>query len=165
MTETILKVLIPALIAGITSLIVCIVAFFQFLKAQKNEQERFDKKLSRDLTSKLYDLRLAHYPKAFEITDEIYKEKGGVLAPNKVKDASLELINWKKGVVNLIISAEARDVYFQLRDVLMKQPAEGSKFSDSQVENIINLTRIFRKQLRRDLGFMYREEKDRRSKD
>lgn len=162
MTETLLKVLIPSLVAAVTSLIVCFIAYFQFLKSQRNEQDRFDKRLNRDLTSKLYDLRLEHYPLAFEITDNIYKERGGLLAPSKMQKACDELINWKSGIVNLIISVESRDFFFKLRDGLMKNPAEGNKYSEAQIENIINLTRVFRKQLRRDLGFLYREEKQRR---
>lgn len=162
MTETLLKVLIPSLVAAVTSLIVCFIAYFQFLKSQRNEQDRFDKKLNRDLTSKLYDLRLEYYPLAFEITDNIYKEKGGLLTVSKIQKVCDELINWKIGIVNLIISVESRDVFFKLRDALMKNPAEGDKYSETQIENIINSTRVFRKQLRRDLGFLYREEKQRR---
>lgn len=162
MTKALLGVLIPSLVAAVTSLIVCFIAYFQFLKSQQSEQDRFDKRLNRDLTSKLYDLRLEYYPLAFEITDAIYKEKGGLLIPSKMKNTCDELINWKRGIVNLIISIESRDFFFKLRDALMKNPAEGDKYSEVQTENIINLARAFRKQLRRDLGFLYREEKQRR---
>lgn len=82
----------------------------------------------------------------------------------KLKIAKEELIKWKCGVVNIIISVECRDSYFILRDLLMKNPAEQDAYSQKQIENIEEAKRNFRKELRRDFGFLYREEKERRNK-
>lgn len=71
---------------------------------------------------------------------------------------------WKKGVVDLIISIEALESYFYLRDALMKNPESKEKYSEQQVEKISASTKNFRKQLRRDIGFMFREEKERRNR-
>ncbi|WP_237275666.1 hypothetical protein [Tenacibaculum ovolyticum] len=152
----------PSIIASITALCVSLITLFQFFKNQRFQQKQFDKNLNRSLTTKLYDLRLEHYPKAYEITDLVYKKKGGNYDVNEIKDVLEKLIEWKKGIVNLIISVESRDSYYVLRDVLMKNPAHQESFSKEQIEKIFNANKSFRKQLRRDLGFMYREERLRR---
>lgn len=152
----------PSIIASLTALCVSFITLFQYFKNQRFQQKQFDKNLNRSLTTKLYDLRLEHYPKAYEITDFIYKQKGGNYSFEELKNVLEELIEWKKGIINLIISVEARDSYYVLRDVLMKNPAHQESYSKEQVGNIFTANKSFRKQLRRDLGFMYREEKLRR---
>jgi hypothetical protein len=152
----------PSIIASITALCVSFITLFQYFKNQRFQQKQFDINLNRSLTTKLYDLRLEHYPKAYEITDLIYKQKGGNYSDDELKNILEELIEWKKGLINLIISVESRDSYYILRDILMKNPAQQESYSDLQIEKIFNANKSFRKQLRRDLGFMYREERLRR---
>jgi hypothetical protein len=45
----------------------------------------------------------------------------------------------------------------------MKNPANNNNYSAEQIEKITNYTNNFRKQLRRDLGFLFKEEKERRN--
>ena len=158
------EIITPSIIAALTSLIISIITLFQFFRSQKLQQKQFDKNLSRGLTSKLYDLRIDCYPKAFEITDSIHKLKGGNYDPKIIQTALAELIDWKKGIVSLVISVEALESFIALRDVLMRNPEKKDTYSSTQIENISHRTKEFRKQLRRDIGFLFREEKDRRSK-
>jgi hypothetical protein len=153
----------PALVTAMTSLIISLVALFQFYRNQNFQQKQFNKTINRNLTTKLYDLRLEIYPKAFEITDNIYKEKGGSYDFEKLKKVLNELIEWKKGKLNLIISSEALASYYHLRENLMKNPANNNVYSVEQIEKITNSNNNFRKQLRRDLGFLFKEEKERRN--
>ena len=155
------EIITPSIIAALTSLIISIITLFQFFRSQKLQQKQFDKNLSRGLTSKLYDLRIDCYPKAFEITDSIHKLKGGNYDPKIIQTA---LIDWKKGIVSLVISVEALESFIALRDVLMRNPEKKDTYSSTQIENISHRTKEFRKQLRRDIGFLFREEKERRSK-
>jgi hypothetical protein len=159
------EIITPSIIAALTSLIISIITLFQFFRSQKLQQKQFDKNLSRGLTSKLYDLRIDCYPKAFEITDSIHKLKGGNYDPKIIQTALAELIDWKKGIVSLVISVEALESFIALRDVLMRNPEKKDTYSSTQIENISHRTKEFRKQLRRDIGFLFREEKERRSKD
>ena len=159
------EIITPSIIAALTSLIISIITLFQFFRSQKLQQKQFDKNLSRGLTSKLYDLRIDCYPKAFEITDSIHKLKGGNYDPKIIQTALAELIDWKKGIVSLVISVEALESFIALRDVLMRNPEKKYTYSSTQIENISHRTKEFRKQLRRDIGFLFREEKERRSKD
>ncbi len=153
----------PSLVTAITSLVISLVALFQFYRSQNFQQKQFNKTINRNLTTKLYDLRLEIYPKAFEITDNIYKDKGGNFDTERLKNALNELIEWKKGKLNLIISSEALESYYQLRNNLMKNPASNNNYSPEQIEKITNSNNNFRKQLRRDLGFLFKEEKERRN--
>ena len=64
----------------------------------------------------------------------------------------------------MVISVEALESFIALRDVLMRNPEKKDTYSSTQIENISHRTKEFRKQLRRDIGFLFREEKERRSK-
>lgn len=156
---------IAAIIAAFTSLFLSGITFYQFYRSQKMQQKQFDKKLDRNLTSKLYDLRINNYPKAFEITDKIHKMKGGGYNPEVIQQVLVELIEWRKGVVSLIISVEALESFIALRDVLMKKPERECIYSSVQIDHISCKNKEFRKQLRRDIGFLFREEKERRNRD
>lgn len=154
--------IIPSAIAMITSFLVSFLSYKQFIRSNELQQKQFDRSFNRALTTKLYDLRLNVYPRALEITDKIYKAKGGNYDSTIIQEALEELIEWKKGLVDLIISVEALESFFELRDALMKNPETQYKYSSVQVENISNKTKNFRRQLRRDIGFLFREEKERR---
>lgn len=154
----------PSVIAALTALVLSCITLYQFFRNLRFQQQQFENSNNRELTNKLFDLRLVHYPKAFDITDNIIKTKGNNYDLETIRIAKEELIAWKKGVVNIIISVECRDSYFELRNVLMKNPAENNLYSEKQVEKIYEANKNFRKQLRRDMGFMYREEKGRRNK-
>lgn len=78
-------ILSPSLIASLTSLVISVITLYQFFKNQRFQQQQFNKTLDRSLTTKLLDLRLEHYPKAFEITDSVFKEKGAILTLPKLK--------------------------------------------------------------------------------
>ena len=127
------EIITPSIIAALTSLIISIITLFQFFRSQKLQQKQFDKNLSRGLTSKLYDLRIDCYPKAFEITDSIHKLKGGNYDPKIIQTALAELIDWKKGIVSLVISVEALESFIALRDVLMRNPEKKDTYSSTQV--------------------------------
>lgn len=152
----------PIFITAITSLVISLLALFQFYKNQSFQQKQFDKNLNRTLGIKLYELRIKDYPKAFEITDRIFKTKGGNYDSNEIKLVLNNLIEWKKGRTSMILSNESLHAYYSFRESLMKNPANGNLYSIEQVEKITNLNNNFRKQLRRDLGFLFKEERERR---
>ena len=158
------QILIPAIIAAITSFVISIITLLQSLHSQRFQQRQLEQTLNRNLTNKLYELRLANYPRAFEIIDKIHKQKGGTYDPIMINTVLADLLEWKKGIVDLIISVETLESYFILRDSLMKNPETETYYSKQQVEKISNNTKDFKKQLRRDIGFLFREEKERRSR-
>lgn len=60
------EIFTPSIIAALTSLIISVITLFQFFRSQSNLQKQFDRNLNRNLTSKLYDLRINSYPKALK---------------------------------------------------------------------------------------------------
>lgn len=152
----------PSIIAAGASLVISFITLYQFFRNQRFQQYQFNKTLERSLTTKLLDLRLEHYPKAFEITDSIYKEKGGNYDYTKIISSLNDLIEWKKGIVNLIISNESLESYYILRDSLMRNHGDNNQYSLDQIQKISKSVKEFRRQLKRDLGFLFREEKQRR---
>ena len=160
---TLKELLSPAVIAALTSLTISLITLYQFFKNKRLQEDLFARGSNRTLTTKLYDLRLEHYPKALELIEEVYRKKGGNFDPSTVRKTCEELINWKKGIINLIISNEAHKSYYTLRDAMMKNPAQVNQYSPEQVEKITSAIKEFRQQLRRDVGFLFREERARRS--
>jgi ABC-type multidrug transport system fused ATPase/permease subunit len=159
------EILTPSILTAVASFVISIITLYQLFRNQRFQQQQFNKTLERSLTTKLLDLRLEHYPRAFEITELIYKEKGGNYDFNKIKSSVDDLIEWKKGVINLIISNESLESFYALRDSMMKNPGENNQYSSEQIEKISKNTKELRKQLKRDLGFLFREEKNRRRTD
>lgn len=156
-------ILNPAITAAFTSLGISLLTLYQFLKNQRFQQNQFEKLNNRNFTTKLYDLRLEHYPRAFDIIETIKKEKGGGYDTVKIQSAYSDMVAWKSGIVNLIISNETLISFNALRDSLAKNPSTVNQFSTEQIDKISYCSQDFRKQLRRDLGFMFREEKQRRN--
>lgn len=160
-----MEILTPALITASVSLVVSLMTLFQFFKNKRFQEDQANRASNRAFTTKLYDLRLENYPRAFEIVDAIYREKGGQLNPVLIRSTCDDLIKWKTGIINLIISNEARRSFYVLRDLLLKNPAAKDSYSVEQSDKINTVLKDFKRQLRRDVGFMFREEKERRGKD
>lgn len=149
--------MITAIIAAITSLLISMVTLYQSLRNQKSQKEQFEKAQKRALTTKLYDLRLENYPKAFEITEWIQKTKGGSLDPKIIYEVNKGINEWKSGVVSLIISYDARQALLEFKNTINKQPGHGDVYAPVQVEKIWLARSEFRRQLRKDIGLLHKE--------
>lgn len=150
--------LITALIAAFTSLIVSAAGYY----IQRNE---LNKRLDRMFTDRLYNLRLDCYPPAFDITDRILRrpKPEGIVSKEAIDKIRYDLIDWKKGVVNIAISGKSLIAYRELINVLSKGLGLNDRYSDEQIEKIFNCRNLFRKSLRADLGCLYNEEKEQKA--
>ncbi len=61
--------LVTGVIAAVVSLIVALITVFINRNTLRIEREKFERELQRNMTSKLYDLRIESYPKAIEVTE------------------------------------------------------------------------------------------------
>ena len=61
--------ILSAAIAAIVSLFNALISALANRRAIQAERERLERQLQRDMTTKLYDVRLEAYPKAIEITE------------------------------------------------------------------------------------------------
>jgi len=68
--------IVAGLVAGIVSLIVAVLSFYATVRTVRAERQKLERELTRRLTERLYDLRLKHYPRAFEITEGLGKYAG-----------------------------------------------------------------------------------------
>lgn len=147
-----------ALIAGVVSLVVTIIGLLSSWLIQRMQSLEAEKQIRTEAATKLLALRLEHYPKAFDISEKIQRRKKPqrIISRPELLNICDELTQWKTGIVNLVISQETLDFYYQLRDALSMGYAEKEAFSIEQVEKIMSARDEFRKSLRRDVGFLYK---------
>lgn len=149
--------LLTALIAAVTSLIVSAIGYFF-------QQKEMSKRLDRMFTDRLYNMRLECYPPAFDITDRILRRsKPELVIPKQdLEKIRHDLINWKKGVVNIAISDDSLMAYRDLVNVLNMGYGFNDRYTDEQVEKIFDAKDKFRRNLRADLGYLYSEGRPKR---
>lgn len=151
---------IAALIAGVISVIGFLITFFATLYKINVERENIKKQLARDFTDKLYALRLEIYPEAFEITQEIGKK--AIFSDQEIIDISSEarhkLKDWGSKKAALVLSERSLEAFYELKDLLSKNPGDGTKYTDIQIKNIWLARNKFRGSLRNDVGLLYGEE-------
>jgi hypothetical protein len=153
-------IVISALIAGTTSLLISFITYRAAKRHMILEREKLERELERKLTERLYEVRLKHYPKAFEITDNLGKKTSTMDATvlSRNREVENQLREWKKGEVSFILSGRALRVFYKLVDVLSKNPERGTFYSEAQLANIWNARVKFRRELRRDIGLLFKED-------
>ena len=145
------------LIAGSVSLVVSLIGVLSTLFVQKIQSRNTEKQIRTNVADKLLSLRLEHYPTTFTITEKIQrkKEPQRIITRQGLQEINNELIAWKTGIVSLILSKEAIDAFYDLRDTLNMGYAEKENFSREQVEKIMSARDKFRGVLRYDIGFLH----------
>jgi hypothetical protein len=105
-------------------------------------------------------VRLKYYPRAFEITDELGKRTSTMDATllSKHRGVESQLREWKKGEVSFILSGRALRAFYKLLDILSKNPEKGTLYSEAQLANIWKARVKFRRELRRDIGLLFKED-------
>ena len=174
---TILESLLPALVAAIISYVASLRALRtqreqqkQELNAQRDRLERelqsqrdyLERKLQRDLTNKLYDLRLDMYPKAFEITDQlrseyVFKED---LKQEFFQEVRTKIQDWNKTKAGFLLSKSSLKSFYALRRALGVEPEENGQYSEKQRKQIWQCKNDFRGALKGDLNLLYAEEEE-----
>lgn len=136
-----------ALVAGCVSLITAIVTYL-------STKWKTEKDLEGAFASRLQQLRLEHYPKAFELTEKLGKR--GVnsieVASKMWLDIVSDLRSWKAGIPSLIMSREAMEAYYLINEAMKAPFAKGSHFGDQQISRISDARDLFRNALRKDIG-------------
>ncbi|MEQ1546134.1 hypothetical protein [Methyloglobulus sp.] len=145
--------IVTALIAALTSLIVSAVSYLI-------QQREIDKRLDRMFTDRLYNMRLECYPPAFDVTDQILRrpKPEGIVSEQNLEKIRYDLVDWKKGVVNIAISGKSLMAFRALISALSMGKGLKDRYTDEQIEKIFNCKNQFRKNLRADLGCLYNEE-------
>ena len=146
--------IITVLIAGSVSLVASCITYLSALKKIKAEKEILKKELAAKFTEKIYDIRIQHYPLAFEITEILGKTKSLRTGNLDIEAVLDNLTKWKAGAPSFIMSNASLEAYWDLKRVLNKNPQNGIIYSDKQMQNIWKARNEFRKSLRKDIGLL-----------
>ncbi len=146
-----------ALIAGLVSLVVSAVGLVTSLLVARSQMRQNEEHIRSELTQKLVELRLQHYPNAFTITERIErrKEPQRIISRQEQHEICEELRAWKTGEVSLILSFDSLQAYYDLTRALGMGYAEKGGYSREQAEKVIHARDQFRSCLRRDVGFIH----------
>jgi hypothetical protein len=159
---TLSDVLVSAIVAALVSLVTALVSYFAQRRALAIEREKFEKQLQRTLTEKLYDLRLASYPKALEITEALRRSRLWS-EETTLKEAYLlgvlnELDAWHSTKAAFLLSSNGMEALYELRRALRDKPQPDGTYTQQQVERIWQAKGRFRQALRSDIILLYSEE-------
>lgn len=148
-----------ALIAALVSSMVALIAYAQARRELKQEREILERQLQRNLTEKLYELRLASYPKAFELTDSLRSELlfSGQLQAKDITSTRNDLIAWANQN-SFYMSEQAIQAYYYLRRSLKLKDI--NKLSKAEAGKIFEAKKRFRGILRADINLLYIEEQE-----
>jgi hypothetical protein len=154
--------ILSAAIAAIISLIVALISFMATRNTLRSEREKTERGLQRNMTEKLYDLRMEIYPEAIAITNGLRKstltELGDTLSEAYLKAIQEKLDEWHNAKAFLILSRPAVEELYALRRALREKPAPDGKYSPEQLERISKAKNAFRRSLRSDIQLLYEEE-------
>lgn len=154
--------LISAAIAAFVSLVVGVLTYAATRRSQQNLIKMQERELTRRFTERLYDLRLAAYPKAFEITDRLRLKFmfGGDLKREELEAVSTQLHQWHTGSAAFLLSKKGRIAFYKLVDYLEMQPEAGAEgfYSGEQRAAISKAANAFWGELRNDVGLLHEEE-------
>ncbi len=151
---------LTALIAAAVSLIASLATYNATLRTLLNQRRMQERELERRFTEKLYELRLAAYPKAFAITDQLRGEHvfSGALLPELLHKVREELLEWNRAEAGFLMSQDALKAFYAIRDALARDPEDGVHYSRSQRKGIWTCKNRFRGLLKADLNLLYQEE-------
>jgi hypothetical protein len=126
--------IVAALVAGVVSVIVAVFSYRTTARTVRAERQKLERELTRRLTERLYELRLKHYPPAFEITERLgmYSGQPQESLPLAHQEAYRSLQEWKAAEVSLSISKHSLMRFYKLLDVLRRNPERENKYSDVQ---------------------------------
>ena len=151
---------VAALVAGLVSLVVGALTYFATLRGLMNQREMQERSREHNLSLKLIDLRLAAYPEAFEITDDLRGEFlfRPDLSWEDLQVVSQKLADWHKRRAAFILSAEAISAWYAIRGALSPRPDSRGHIAADARNKVWEAKNKFRSALRKDLQLLYVEE-------
>jgi len=154
--------LVAGVIAAVVSLTVALITVVINRNALRVEREKFERELQRNMTARLYDLRIESYPKGLEVTEGLRRsrlvEQGDGISEEYFKNMLAQLDTWHATKAGFLLSHKALHRLYDLRDALRDKPVADGKYSKAQIEKIWQAKGAFRSALRADIRLLYKEE-------
>jgi hypothetical protein len=154
--------ILTALISALVSLVVALITVLASRGTIRSEREKLERELQRNMTSRLYEVRLESYPKAMEITEGLRKEhlekQDKNLSQEYIRDILNQLDAWHATKAGFIISRKSLCNLYALREALQQKPEFDDKYSPEQIKRIWNAKNEFRATLRADIQLLFKED-------
>ena len=154
--------LLSAAIAATVSVLVALISVLANRTTLKAEREKLETELQRQMTAKLYDLRLESYPRAIEITERLRKSRMALQGPDISEDyfrsILQEIDEWNSTKAGFLLSENALQELYGLRAALRVEPAADGLYSSEQIAQMHLAKGRFRRALRADVQLLYAEE-------
>ena len=147
--------LLSAVIAGGISLVISFLTYIATERRLKHERSSATRQIAQKFAEELLKHRLRLYPGAFVATSSLGKgnaDDDGL--PEKFKASLDELRKWKTGEVEVVISEDAENCYYELIERPKRSPGRQNLYNRDQLNGIYHARQKFRGALRRDLGLL-----------
>lgn len=149
---TISDTILAALIAGVVSLIISVVSTYLTASFAR---KKFEREVSEKYRQKLYELRLTEYPAAFGITGRIVFDDTLHSTRNEILAVMNDLRTWWVGPAAPLLSKEAVDAYYGLKDAVARVAATEGEVDQALAKDLFAANKHFRWVLRQDLDVLY----------
>ncbi|SFB72123.1 hypothetical protein SAMN04487907_101255 [Zunongwangia mangrovi] len=131
------------------------ITYYLAVRKSRNDKLNLEREISARYGEKLNELRLKYYGRAFELTDLLGKRiRDEDDLPGIYKTLINGLRDWKTGEVNLILSDNSLNCFYELIEASKAELALGTKYNDQQLDKIWLKRTGFRNSLRQDLGIL-----------
>ena len=155
-----------ALIAACVSIIVALIGFAINRSQMKNADNQQERSIEQALMEKLYEQRLKHYPRGYEILARIRKIPAPHYLPHPdAMKSKLDELNIWAAEASLFFSKDSLKAYWELRNALNKNPAHGADYSAEQAQKVWHARNTLRKELRKDIGNLYNTDENEAQED
>lgn len=151
---------VSAAVAAFVSLLVSLITYWATRSQIESNKQRQERELQRKLTERLYELRIAAYPKAFSVTQGLLSNivEDEEVTKEKIYDIRDQLAKWAASDAAFILSQKSRSSYYRIRTALLVEPADDGKYSRKQREEMWKAKNKLRACLREDIALLFGEE-------
>jgi hypothetical protein len=144
-------------VATIAAVVAIAVSVITSVLTHKFPLQRLELEVSEKWRAKLYELRLEHYPRAFEVTGRLMFSRKSRNSADELDNIKRDLRDWWVGPAALLLSKSSVDAYYNLENAL-KEAIEIGGMKERTVNLLFKTNRAFRLALRKDLDVIFRVE-------
>lgn len=142
------------LVAAIAAVVAIAVSVITSVLTHKFSRQRLEIEISEKWRAKLYELRLEHYPRAFEVTGRLVFSRKGRNSSDELDSIKQDLRDWWVGPAAPLLSKPSVEAYYNLENAL-KEAIEIGGMKDHTVNLLYKANKVFRLALRKDLDVIF----------
>lgn len=146
--------------AAISLVVISMSAFVSWLTIGAARRTLETQQLA-SMTAKLYDIRIASYPKGMELTEPLRKSQltGDVtLTEDYLNDIASRLDSWYSSEAGFVLSRNSAQRFAALHRAIRESPESNGIYSPEQIDRIVRARREFRMALRADILLLFNDD-------